>query len=693
MNGGQTLDGELGDLPSLGLATTEHAPLPMATVEGISQTVRYVNPAFARLMARPKEALLGKTFCELMPAKDQCVTLLERVARTGKAENFTERDSVNSHPVFWSYTIWPVQGEGGLVGVMIQVTESTKHHEDTVAMNQALMLGSLRQHEMAEAAENLNAQLRAQIAEREKAEEALRESEERFRSLFSSAPMAVFACDRDAIIQHYNLRAVELWGREPALGDGKTLRFSPALAPDGTLLPHEESPIMEVLRTGTSALNVEMFIERPGGSCLPVLANFAALKDGRGEITGVITSFIDITERRLLEDALVARAADLVRAGRSKDEFLAMLAHELRNPLAPLRNAAEIFRTTAAGTDAREEAQHILARQIENMSRMIDDLLDVSRITEGKIDLRSQVVALDAIVAAAANLARPGINVRSQDLAITLPAEPIYLNADATRLEQVFGNLLTNASKYTDSGCRISLSAERLTDHGQERPEVIVRVRDEGIGISPELLPRIFDLFVQAKGALDRAQGGLGIGLTLVQRLVKLHGGSVEAHSEGLGRGSEFIVRLPIFLGASTPPPPPPPHALVTGESSRRMLIVDDNEDSARSMSMLQRLRGHETRTAFTGPAALAVAAEFLPEVVLLDIGLPTMDGFEVARRLRTVPTLEDVFVVAMTGYGSEDDRRAGKAAGFDEYLVKPVDLDRLRAWLRSLPAKTSETT
>jgi signal transduction histidine kinase/ActR/RegA family two-component response regulator len=505
---------------------TAHAPLPMATVEGASHIVRYVNPAFCHLIDTPKDKLIGKPFREILPGKDKCVTLLDRVFRSGKPESHTEQEHSKTHPVFWSHTMWPVIANERPVGVMIQVTETAQLHEKTLAMNEALILGSVRQHEL---------------------------------------------------------------------------------------------------------------------------------------------------------------ASDLARADRSKDEFLAMLAHELRNPLAPLRNASEILQTADASDDAREQAQHILERQIENMSRMIDDLLDVSRITEGKIELRKHVVALEAIIAAAASLVRPGISARGQELAITLPAEPVFLNADATRLDQVFGNLLANACKYSNSGSHISLSAERVAAHGKEPPEVIVRVRDDGMGIAPELLPRVFDLFVQATDALDRAHGGLGIGLTLVQRLVKMHGGSVEARSDGLGHGSEFIVRLPILPGASAaPPPPPPPPAQPARETSRRMLIVDDNEDSARSMSTLQRLRGHETRTAFTGPDAVAAAAEFAPEVVLLDIGLPGMDGYEVARRLRAMPALAGALLVAMSGYGSDEDRARAGAAGFDEYLVKPVDLDLLRLWLRS---------
>ena len=676
---------ERPDLSSLCVAVTEHSPWPMATVEGASHIVCYVNPAFCRLLEKEKAALLGKPFREILPKNDECVALLDRVFRTGKHESHTEQEPSKSGLVFWSYTMWPVMAGKNPVGVMIHVTETARFHETAVAMNEALVLGSVRQHELADAAEDLNEKLRAEIQERTFAADALRASEERFRVLFNLGPVAVFSCDRAGVIQNYNRRAAELWGREAKRGlEGE--QFSGLLNlyyADGRLLPHADSPILAVLKSGLVVKDMDLFIERPDGSRLAVIVTFAPLRDEQGETTGVITAFYDITERRLLEDSLVARTGDLVRAGRSKDEFLAMLAHELRNPLAPLRNSAEILRTAGANADARDQAQGILTRQIENMSRMIDDLLDVSRITEGKIDLRKEVVALEAIIAAATSLARPGIEARGQELTITLPAEPVFLRADATRLDQVFGNLLANACKYSNAGSHISLRAERAPANGNERPEVIVRVRDDGLGMTPELLPHIFDLFVQATRALDRAHGGLGIGLTLVQRLVKLHGGSVEARSKGLGQGSEFIVRLPILPGpaAAAPTPAPAPPAR---EIPRRILVVDDNEDSARSMSMLQRLRGHETRTAFTGPDAVTAAAEFAPEVVLLDIGLPGMDGYEVARQLRAMPALAGAFLVATTGYASPEDRAHAKDAGFDEYLVKPVDLDILHEWMRT---------
>ncbi|MDB6139274.1 MAG: domain S-box, partial [Verrucomicrobiaceae bacterium] len=386
-----------------------------------------------------------------------------------------------------------------------------------------------------------------------------------------------------------------------------------------------------------------------------------------------------VIERKQTEHSLSQRTAELIRADRRKDEFLAMLAHELRNPLAPLRNAAEILREADTKTKERDQALRIVDRQIDSMTRMIDDLLDVARITEGRIDLRLETVSLADILSVAATTIQASLKTQGQTFSMKLPDEPVHLNGDATRLEQVFGNILTNAIKYSGAGSQITLSAERIMH--ADTSEVIVRVRDNGIGIEPELLPHVFDLFVQASQALDRAHGGLGIGLSLVQRLVKLHGGSVEAKSDGPGRGAEFVVRLPALSGSPQLPTEATGHSVVK-QRSLRLLIVDDNKDSARTLAMLQKRRGHAARTAFTGEEALAIAADFLPEVVLLDIGLPGMDGFEVARRLCAMRAPAHPLLIAMSGYGREEDREEARRAGFDEYLVKPVDLARVRELL-----------
>ena len=511
------------------------------------------------------------------------------------------------------------------------------------------------------------------VTERRAGEEALRASEKQFASIFRQTTGGIVQTDLGGRFVLVNDRFCQLTGRsrEELLG----MRMQDITHPED--LPVSLEKFHALIAGKLPSFVVEKRYQRPDGSMFWAQSDVAAICDAQGRVRSVTAAITDITERHLLEESLVARAGELARADRSKDEFLAMLAHELRNPLAPLRNATEILRTPGASAETTELAVGILSRQIENMSEMIDDLLDVSRITEGKIELRPQVVALADVLNAAASLARPGIEARGQELTITLPAEPVFLHADATRLDQVFGNLLNTACKYSGSGCHISLTAER----GDEPSQVIVRVRDDGIGIAPEMLPRIFDLFVQATRSLDRAHGGLGIGLTLVQRLVKLHGGSVEARSAGIGHGSEFNVRLPILTATATPTPPP---AAPARDIARRILIVDDNQDSARSMATLQGLRGHATRTAFTGPDAVAAAAEFSPDVVLLDIGLPGMDGYEVARQLRAMPALAGAFLVAMSGYGSAEDRARARLAGFDEYLVKPADHDLLRTWLRS---------
>ncbi len=514
--------------------------------------------------------------------------------------------------------------------------------------------------------------------ERHRAEEALRISEERYRGLFEGIDegFCVIQMIYDAEGRAVDYRFLETnpsFERQCGLlnATGKTIR---------ELVPEHEEHWFEVY--GNIAATGKLARFQQYGAALGRWFDSVAFRCGEPDERQVAILFTDITERIQLEQKLVARAEELARADRSKDEFLAMLAHELRNPLAPLRNAAELLKMDRVKPDEVEQAQHILSRQIENMSRMIDDLLDVARITRGRIELRKEPVPLEIILNAAADAARPICALRSQRLEVLRPPAPIYVDADATRLEQVFGNLLNNACKYSGDGCTITLCTKHVGD------EVAVSVRDDGAGIDPELLPRIFDLFVQASRTLDRSNGGLGIGLTLVHRIIMLHGGTTEARSEGLGRGAEFTVRLPVL---SRRPSTEKPKTLPAKEPPRRILVVDDNTDSARSMAILQKRRGHETRTAFTGPDAVSAAADFLPEVVLLDIGLPGMDGFEVARQLRAMPSLESTLIVAMSGYGRDEDRAEGKRAGFDEYMVKPVDLDALRGLLLSRSGGAAE--
>ncbi|MCI0642165.1 MAG: PAS domain S-box protein [Gemmataceae bacterium] len=388
----------------------------------------------------------------------------------------------------------------------------------------------------------------------------------------------------------------------------------------------------------------------------------------------------DITERRQLEWAR-AQAQASADLHRRKDEFLAMLSHELRNPLAPILNAVQLLRHhVGSETRIQEQARSIIERQVGLLRALVDELLEVSRITTGRIRLHYENVDMRGVVDRAVESVRPLIDKRRHRLTVSLPAEPIWLHADSTRLEQVVVNLLTNAAKYTDESGRIALILERESD------EAVLRVRDTGVGIAPDLLPRIFDLFTQAERSLDRAQGGLGVGLTVVQKLVEMHRGKVEAYS-ALGRGSEFVVRLPVV------PPPghkrqapveaaqPPAHPL-------HVLVVDDNVDQADSAALLLRMSGHEVRVAYSGPAALEAAIEYRPDIVLMDIGLPGMDGYEVARHLRQQPALKDTMLVAVTGYGQESDRRRSQEARFDHHLVKPVNPQELEGILALVAKK-----
>ncbi|HWM92572.1 MAG TPA: ATP-binding protein [Thermoanaerobaculia bacterium] len=375
--------------------------------------------------------------------------------------------------------------------------------------------------------------------------------------------------------------------------------------------------------------------------------------------------------------------AVLQETDRRKDEFLAILAHELRNPLAPLRNALHLLRLAGNNGETLEQTRGMMERQVQQMVRLIDDLLDISRITRGKIELRRERVELAAVIQNAVETSRPLIEASGHELTVTFPPEPVSLDADPTRLAQVFANLLNNAAKYTPRGGHIRLTAERQGN------DVVVKVRDTGIGIPAEMVPQVFEMFTQVDRSLERSQGGLGIGLSIVRGLVELHGGSVEARSDGPGRGSELSVRLSVHpsvqeaqaarVGAAQAIPP-----------WRRILVVDDNKDSADSLALLLTLQGSEVRTAYDGLEAVEAAAAFKPDVILSDIGMPKLNGYEAAQRIREQSQGRRVVLVAMTGWGQEEDRRRSVEAGFDFHLVKPVDLTALEQLLASLAAPNS---
>ena len=386
----------------------------------------------------------------------------------------------------------------------------------------------------------------------------------------------------------------------------------------------------------------------------------------------ILLAVEDVSELR-------SRADELANVSRNKDEFLATLAHELRNPLAPIRNSVHYLGLEGLTEREVKTARDVISRQVTTMVRLIDDLLDLSRISRNKLDVRKERVELAAVLESAVESSRPHINQCRHELTISLPNEALHLDADPTRLAQVFLNVLNNAAKYTNHGGHIWLTAKR------EGSDAVVSIRDNGIGIPETMLSTIFDMFLQVDRSLEQSKGGLGIGLTLVRRLVEMHDGSIEARSNGLGEGSEFVVRLPLVVASPCKLAPDRTEVGTKSLSRCRILVVDDNKDAADSLAMLLRIDGNDIRTAYDGPEAVAVAEVFRPEVVLLDIGLPKLNGYDVARRMRQQPWGRSATLIALTGWGKDEDRRLSQDAGFNAHLVKPVDLAALEELLNDV--------
>ncbi len=531
------------------------------------------------------------------------------------------------------------------------------------------------------------------LRSRELAAREISRQRETLRVTLASIGDGVIATDLAGRVVFLNGEAETLTGWTTAQAAGRPLDRIFRAVDEETRLPAENS-VARALRGGVApgVARHSVLIAKTGAE-RPIDDSAAPIRDLEGNVAGVVLAFRDVTEERAATNQLRELASRLSEADRRKNEFLAMLAHEIRNPLAAIRNSVAILKLSDRDPQSAAAAQGAIERQMEHLVRLVEDLLDLGRVSRGKLALRRSRIDLRQAIAQAVEACRPTYARSGQVLEVEIADTPLLVDGDSTRITQAIGNLLSNASKFTPRGGRIELLA------GRDAAEVFVRVRDNGIGIAAENLSGLFDMFSQIDTSLERAQGGLGIGLNLVRLLVEMHGGRVEALSEGLGHGSEFVVHLPLLtaeaqdleIAVSSGAAPAAEvankqegagAAVPLQQRARRILVVDDNVDSADSLAMLLRLHGHQAEVARDGREAVEVALRTLPEVVLLDIGLPKLNGYEVARRIRLSPQGQETRIIALTGWGQDEDRKLSSAAGFDEHLVKPVDHARLLAML-----------
>ncbi|HEY0137630.1 MAG TPA: ATP-binding protein [Nannocystis sp.] len=616
------------DKPYQLLVERMHQAAATLTLEG---ALLYCNQAFARLVRVPLERLRGRHMRDLIDARSRPlfdVLLRDALAASVEAEVVLRRDDGSWVPLFLGVNALH-EGVGDVCLLVADLTEQKRR-------------------------------------ERLVADSAMA------RSVLEQVAEAVIVCDTAGTVVRASRTAHELCGINPILKP-----FDEVFALTRPASQAAEDPVdVGAVWRGVSLHGQEFCFHRPGGARAELLLNAGPLVAAGGETLGAVITLTDITPLRQTQDELHRRTAALQEADVRKDEFLAMLAHELRNPLAPIRASLEIMTLRGLDDPMLRKCRDVIERQTHQLTRLVDDLLEVSRIRTGKIQLRTERVGLAVAVSRGIETSRPVVDARRHQLAVSIPEAPIWVRADLTRIAQVVGNLVNNAAKYTEQGGEISVRVE------VEGELAVIRVRDSGIGIPQAMLATVFDLFTQVSGAIDRSQGGLGIGLALVKQLVVMHGGEVEARSEGPGSGTEFIVRLPLWQEEPTGARVVVPDAPAASGKRRRVLVVDDNKDAVDILADLLALLGHDVRTACDGPSAITAAAEFLPEIILCDIGLPLMDGYEVVAELRARPAFARTRFIALTGYGRDEDRQRSHAAGFHAHLVKPFDLVKLAVLL-----------
>ena len=606
-------------------------------------TIQSWNAAAERVFGHSAEEAVGKHISLVIPPEriQEEAEIIAQLQAGRRIEHFeTVRVRADGGRILVSLTISPIKDDAG------NVVGASKIARDVTRQRQA----EEREHLLLADAAEANA---------------------KFRALFDQGAIFAAILDGDGKVLEINRMAQESAGCSKEEIHGRRLWETPCWSRAPAAARQMEDAWTRAVARETAQAQVEL-LQASGAERMLDLTIQPVLDDA-GNVRFVAVTGTDVTERRRAE----LRLAD---ADRRKDEFLAMLAHELRNPLAPISNAVQVLGLAERDPVALRAARETLERQVGQMGRLVDDLLDVSRVTRGRIELRRERIDLAPVVRQAVEATHALYESMGQELSVDLPRQPIHVEADPARIAQVIGNLLNNACKYTDKGGHIRLSVAR------EGADAVLRVKDDGIGIDPAQIPRLFEMFNQVESSLERSRGGLGIGLTLARTLVEMHGGTIVARSEGIGKGSEFVVRLPVVVDA--------PRAAAGGPKAtapvvpRRVLVVDDNEDGAASMAMLLRLQGHETHVAHDGEQAIVQAERLRPDVVLLDIGLPAMNGYEACRRIRASGWGQELMLIAVTGWGQDEDLRRSREAGFDAHLVKPVPPDALARLLSSLPSR-----
>ncbi len=629
------------------------------SLEGI---VRSWNAGAERIFGYSAAEMIGQPIITIIPPElhDEERQILERLRRGERIDHFeTVRVTKDGRRLDISLSVSPIRDAAGVVAGAAKIARNITARREAERRVEAIAIDNARLYQSA----------RDEIAERVRVEAALRRSDRIYRAIGDSIDYGIWVCDADGRNTYASESFLELVGmtQEQCANFG----WKSILHPDDA--ERAIAALKDCVQRG-GIWNIEHRIRGVDGRYHPVLARGVPVRDESGKVLCWAGINLDIADIKEAEDAL--READ-----RRKDEFLAILAHELRNPLAPMRYALAIARQPTRTPEQQRQAEEVMERQLRHMSRLLDDLLDVSRITHGTLEMRKSPIELTQAIATAIESARPLMDSRQHALTLDLPRHAMRVEADLVRLSQVFANLLINAAKYTDARGRLELRV------WQEGESALVSVRDNGIGIAPEMLPRLFTLFAQERSALDRSEGGLGIGLALVKGVVALHGGTVQARSDGIRRGSEFIVSLPLC---------PPSDEVVDSEadaapaagSNLCIVVADDNRDSAETCAMLLQLHEHKVHTAHTGRGALALAERLRADVALLDIGMPEMNGYEVAQRIRASAWGRGMFLIAITGWGQADDKERALAAGFDHHLTKPIDPAQLEQLLRDATAR-----